>query len=555
MNNRLRQHSYFELIIIAVLTVLACWQAWHLSLAGALTVFHAAFLIFGYLSLRLLVARLNVWAGKLIFATALLLLAGDLMANMLSGMHLNTYILSLTLQPGFTEAIGLSPAVIFLIIAGTTAAALLVAKKFAEPAFNLQARIVTGSALAALILSQATFAWHFFHGNAEIEEIRRDLPFFTSVHPYRIRKAFGFFLKGPLPANPFSTYEYDFGTAPKTQKTDATELRHSRNVLLIVADSLRAKDLGENEALMPNLRKLATRGKLNLEHYSTSNCTHFSFYSMFTGKLPTGFGQARRSGQSTGLLNTFAAAGYRVSTAESSTLDWYQTSNIILPANTNRYIADAESQSKRDVQVSQHTLSILASAQKSSQPFFHMAYYYGPHYPYDPVTTGELETSKERYLATLAALDQELGRLSTFMEANDLLEDTILVFTSDHGEELVQEKGLVGHGSNLSSEQTLVPFLLVNKTGASLPYKARSHLDIRSLLLGNPSPAEPGPVVLAQCGYDQPRGFSVIENDVKSVFDATGGYLSPVYSAAPTGAEKEKMSVAALKLIQTLRRN
>ena len=554
MKNKLRQHSYFELVVIAALIMLASWQAWHLSFAGTLTLFHAIFLIAGYLSLRLLVARLNPWAGKLVFAIACVLLISDLAASWLSGMHLNIFILSLTIQPGFSDAIGLSPIILLFGISSAILAALLLAKKFTNPTFTMQGRVIAGAALAALLFSQTTFAWQFFRGNAEIEEVRRELPFFASVHPYRIRKIAGILFSEPMQENPFGISISRPASTGISKEPDAA-IGHSENILLIVADSLRAQDLIEDIQLMPNLRKLSQRGTLNLNHYSTSNCTHFSFYSMFTGRLPTSFGAARRGQSSGSLLQTLAGAGYQLSTAEASTLDWYETSDIIFPRATQRFIATAEEQSQKDREVTDKTISVLEKKRDSISPFFHLTYYYGPHYPYDPAITSAENSSKDRYLATLHALDQELGRLVAYFEDASTFEDTIIVFTSDHGEELLQDSGLTGHGSSLNPAQTQVPFLVINETETTLPLKARSHTEIKEMLLAAPPPQEQTPVVLANCGYDYPRGFAVVYGNDKYRFDTTGGYLSPIYTDKPNEHEKQMMSDAALDLIKILRDN
>ena len=56
---------------------------------------------------------------------------------------------------------------------------------------------------------------------------------------------------------------------------------------------------------------------------------------------------------------------------------------------------------------------------------------------------GRVDSIRTRYDEYLLYVDSEFNRLYTFMEENGLLENTWLVFTSDHGE--LFERGIVGH--------------------------------------------------------------------------------------------------------------
>ena len=68
--------------------------------------------------------------------------------------------------------------------------------------------------------------------------------------------------------------------------------------------------------------------------------------------------------------------------------------------------------------------------------------------------------ARDRYEECVAALDSELGRLVDQLEARGLLEKTIVIVTSDHGE-LLGEHGLFGHGQSLHSQVTRVPLVVV----------------------------------------------------------------------------------------------
>lgn len=81
------------------------------------------------------------------------------------------------------------------------------------------------------------------------------------------------------------------------------------------------------------------------------------------------------------------------------------------------------------------------------------------------VTDSQLELARDSYDDCLAYLDREIGRLFDELERRGVLDETLVILTSDHGEEL-GEHGLVGHGRSLYDQETRVPLLLFLPRGA-----------------------------------------------------------------------------------------
>jgi len=124
--------------------------------------------------------------------------------------------------------------------------------------------------------------------------------------------------------------------------------------------------------------------------------------------------------------------------------------------------------------------------QPADAPFFVWLQYMEPHYPYlppapipelggapcpDPVAHGfnvpggppappEIARAIERcYDAEVAAADAAIGTLVDEIGRRGRLDRTVIVVTSDHGEELL-EHGRVGHGLTLFEEVIRVPLLI-----------------------------------------------------------------------------------------------
>lgn len=77
-----------------------------------------------------------------------------------------------------------------------------------------------------------------------------------------------------------------------------------------------------------------------------------------------------------------------------------------------------------------------------------------------PLTAEEIREETDAYDGALAYLDDRLGALFVELKARHLLDDTIVVITSDHGEEL-GEHGLFDHGYSLYRQELQVPLVVV----------------------------------------------------------------------------------------------
>ena len=556
MKQASRQHSIFELVIIGLLITIACWPAATFSVTGLLPLFHAVFLLTGYLLARLIVGRQSKWIGKLIFAGAAVLLLADITAQHITGLHLNFFVISIMLQPGISDELGISgvgAAAGIMLLVGIS---LYGAHAMQKPAFILRGRILLVLGMSSAAIAQLLYGVLFFQGAAEVEDTRRKLPFFTAPHPYYSGKVLGVFLDKNSD-NPFAIATSSaINTAPPAPSTSFMGTK--KNVLMIVVDSLRSKDIALNPGLAPNLMSWAQKGTLSLNHYSVSNCTQFSFYSLFTGALPTGFGAARRGNNTLGMLPAFATNGYKISTAEANSLDWYDTAKIIFPSTTNRYISAENGTFARDKDVTNNTVATLAGRLKNGDPFFHLTYYFGPHYPYDPSMNAVGEANIDKYRQIIQTVDTEIGNLLKWVERNNLLNNTIVIVTADHGEEF-QTTGRTGHASRLSDEQVQVPFLLIDQTGGApaLPPALGSHLDIAPYLLEKMTGAttyQPQAIALANCGYDYPTELALLTKVGRADFSHRGGYLTPIQGPNGEIAAKPLQLEAASQLLGSIKK-
>lgn len=531
-----------EIVVLTSLLLAASAKALMSDGGTLLAASHGVLLLCGYIAVRHYVGRLHARFAQMVFALCALLLATEVTIKFLTGLHLNWFVLSMLLQADASLHIGLS-----LPIAGAVALAIGVAMAWAHSksehyGVTINKHVLALAIISSAAVSQISYALAYYKGASTALETRRHMPFFWAPHPYRTNKVLGWVL-APREENPFAEAHLQGTSSPEDAKSFSPQERPKSlpagapNVLLIVADSLRSTDIEKSPSIAPTITGLSERAYVSLEHYSVSNCTHFSMYSMLTSALPTGFGDARREGLPRGLFPTLAAAGYKVSSAESARLDWYDLGSLVLGPETQRWTNDLTDSLESDAAVTQETLDMLRQWVGSTAPNLHLAYYTGMHFPYGASLTALGETAHERYLAGISTFDREVAKILSALNDLGLQDDTIVVVTSDHGEEFMPD-GFVGHASRLSPEQTEVPLAILGASDAAT--RIKSQMDITPFLLGEifkDNSFEPvTPVILANCGYDFPSGFAVIDKGLRHDFIFDDGFLVPAPGTSPKGA-------------------
>jgi len=102
---------------------------------------------------------------------------------------------------------------------------------------------------------------------------------------------------------------------------------------------------------------------------------------------------------------------------------------------------------------------------RDHRPYFAFLNYFDAHMPYYAPPEqlkrfAAFSGKASRYDAAIASLDVELGRLLSALEARGELEHTIVVVTSDHGEQF-GDHGLVDHANSLYRQVLQVPLVLI----------------------------------------------------------------------------------------------
>jgi arylsulfatase A-like enzyme/cytochrome c-type biogenesis protein CcmH/NrfG len=218
---------------------------------------------------------------------------------------------------------------------------------------------------------------------------------------------------------------------------------------VITVDTLRADRLGcygFDAARTAHIDKLSTEG-IRVEHaVASAPITMPSHTSIFTGFDPPAHG-VRDNGaypvppEIDTLAERLKSAGYQTQAFVSAEVlhsrygldqgfDGYDDElwNEAMPTDFKRQERSARKTMDR-------VLQWLNGRPASAEPFFLWVHLFDPHQPYAPPPS-EARVTQTPYDGEIAFVDQQIGRLVEALEQKGALDETILVFTSDHGESL-----------------------------------------------------------------------------------------------------------------------
>ncbi|MBU1475288.1 MAG: sulfatase-like hydrolase/transferase [Acidobacteria bacterium] len=245
------------------------------------------------------------------------------------------------------------------------------------------------------------------------------------------------------------------------------------NVILITVDTLRADRIhcyGYEGVETPTMDMFAARGVRFERCVAQTPLTLPSHTSLLTGTFPTFHGVRDNGGflvppQLETMAESFKKAGYDTSAFVASyVLDskWglnqgFDTYFDRFDLSKYKTISLGNVQRRGD-EVIDETLAWLD--QHKAGPFFSWIHLYDPHTPYEPPPPFDTRYSNRPYVGEIAYTDSQLARLWLYLESQGLVENTVLVFTSDHGESLGEHQEST-HGFFIYQEGIHVPLIIV----------------------------------------------------------------------------------------------
>lgn len=316
------------------------------------------------------------------------------------------------------------------------------------------------------------------------------------------------------------------------------------NVLLLTIDTLRSDRLGfagHPAPTSPHLDRLARRGRTRVNAVTPLPRTLPAVASLMTGRVPHGHGVRDNFHYGLGdaaetLAERLADAGWATAAVNSNPVLSHDSgvyqgfasasdrgddhSRLSLVRGVHRILTALKMRRGDRSQVITDLALAWLDRRPRGRPFFLWVHWLAPHIPYEPaapfdqrfdpaykgrwerrldyadiskgemtyrnpLTPREMQHAKALYDGEIATADRALGRLLREMEAHGELEDTVVLFTSDHGESLDEHGYFLNHGDFVYGPAAGIPMIVVGANGGAgtLSRDPASLVDVMPMLL------------------------------------------------------------------------
>jgi membrane-anchored protein YejM (alkaline phosphatase superfamily) len=263
------------------------------------------------------------------------------------------------------------------------------------------------------------------------------------------------------------------------------------NLLMIVVDSMRRGVLTPEYA--PNIHRYAAGAMDFRNHFSGGNSSRMGMFSLFYG-LPPAYWESFSSLQrSPVLVDELQGRDYQLGLFSSASMYRPVVLDRTAFANVPNLRIATEPASdpswKSDRKLTREWYEWL-DRREESKPFFGFLFYdaameHDPPPDYAFAFEPEDDTRQQEALATYRTavhfIDGLVGEVLTDLERRGLAENTVVMITSDHGEEFGESaENLERHGSGFTRHQLLVPMVLSwpGRAAGEVYEHRTSHYDI-----------------------------------------------------------------------------
>ena len=268
------------------------------------------------------------------------------------------------------------------------------------------------------------------------------------------------------------------------------------NVILIIIDTLNADHLGcygYHRDTSPVIDSLASRGTMWARMQAQAPWTLPAVVSIYTGLTVRTHGCNHRDGMYLGLNPELPTIATMLSNIGYNTAGFV---NIVylgpqhgMEKGFQYFLIDTLGHGRAAATVDQFITWLDCG--EFSEPFFVVFHLFDPHSPYDPpegyattytrygtmgitdwkwnedgtVLPNQADHLRNLYDGEIRWVDSQLSRMFGAIRQRHLAENTLIVFTADHGEEFL-EHGHWGHAYNLYQQSLHVPLII---SGPGIP--------------------------------------------------------------------------------------
>lgn len=398
-------------------------------------------------------------------------------------------------------------------LVGAAAAALVAIVVLEAGLFRLARRVpsprlVAGGMVVAAVVAYATSqVMHivaYEKNDARFTHITPRLPFYYPIVSHRDAARYASFL--PMIGGDVAP-DAPVSLAYPSRAVSCAPSPHSRrpNILMLVLESWRYDTM--DDEVSPNIARFARRSSVFENHFSSGNATPSGIFSLFYGIHPTYWTAVKANSTSIHnpvLIDALEANGYAFGIYADSHFQRHKIKDAVFSGIEVHEAFAGRTADAKDRDLTEQIAAFAEDSHRAGHPFFGFAFYKSTHfsyyYPKDsarflPATKLNIATTPPRdrnrqeflndYRNAVHYTDGLIGGLLERLEASGILENTIVVITSDHGEEFDDNHANYwGHTGNFTGYQTQVPMIVyVPWEQPRRVTRVTAHVDIPPTLL------------------------------------------------------------------------
>lgn len=273
------------------------------------------------------------------------------------------------------------------------------------------------------------------------------------------------------------------------------------NLLLLVIDCLRADHVsghGYHRETTPTLDRLIAEGTSFTRAYSQASWTRPSLPTILSGLYPSEHGLLAFEQAGAGFSSPVVAEEVELVSEVLRERGWStamvgEQFQLSPRFGLNQGFDFYRFKTSGAATIHRRFFEWLEGREDQAQPWFAYLHYLEIHWPYCPpaatrglfdpgksaidfcfewrqlrddihsgrveLSPDDVETMRARYDEELLALDGKIAELLEELARRGGLDNTLILITSDHGEEFM-ERGAIGHGQSLHEELTAVPLIV-----------------------------------------------------------------------------------------------
>lgn len=276
------------------------------------------------------------------------------------------------------------------------------------------------------------------------------------------------------------------------------------NILFLLFESWRFDAM--DEKITPNTYALGEKSSVFSNHFCSGNSTIAGTFGLFYGIHPTYWPAVKANApliDDPVLIDVLKENHYDFGIFAKSNFERHKIKDAVFRGIEIHKDFAGPTLMEQDVDMVRQLNEYLGNRADSSNPFMAMAFFKSNHFPYRyppedtifrPTSDLQLMFTDDNtdptpffndYLNSTHYVDRLVGEIIDRVDSLGMLENTIIVITTDHAEEFNDNRrNFWGHGTNFTKYQTMVPFVVYfpGREPRKIDYPT-SHIDLVPTLL------------------------------------------------------------------------